>query len=45
MVDPVTLSTGQTYDRAPITTWINNGHYTCPMTGRFVITNPIIPLC
>lgn len=35
MVDPVTLSTGQTYDRAPITKWINDGHYTCPVTGNF----------
>lgn len=40
MVDPVTLSTGQTYDRALISKWINDGHYTCPVTGKFLVTNP-----
>lgn len=42
MVDPVTLSTGQTYDRALISKWINDGHYTCPVTGKFPVTNPNI---
>lgn len=42
MVDPVTLSTGQTYDRAQITRWINDGHYTCPVTGKLLVTNPTI---
>ncbi|XP_073387211.1 uncharacterized protein [Physcomitrium patens] len=43
MVDPVTLSTGQTYDRAPITTWINNGHYTCPVTGLTITSTDLVP--
>ncbi|CAA6667464.1 unnamed protein product [Spirodela intermedia] len=32
MVDPVTLSTGQTYERSNILRWFSMGHLTCPTT-------------
>ncbi|MCO5599223.1 hypothetical protein L7F22_053323 [Adiantum nelumboides] len=32
MTDPVTLSSGQTYDRISIQTWLDDGHSTCPVT-------------
>ncbi|KAK2380608.1 U-box domain-containing protein [Trifolium repens] len=32
MRDPVTVSTGQTYDRNSIESWINTGNTTCPVT-------------
>eukprot|EP00250_Pteridium_aquilinum_P001727 c11933_g1_i1 orf=280-1461(-) len=32
MKDPVTLSTGHTYDRANIEKWLRAGHKTCPVT-------------
>ncbi|KAG4970579.1 hypothetical protein JHK82_036271 [Glycine max] len=31
-VDPVTLCTGQTYERCNILKWISLGHFTCPTT-------------
>ncbi|KAL3536605.1 hypothetical protein ACH5RR_005066 [Cinchona calisaya] len=34
MQDPVVVSTGQTYDRASISLWIDSGHNTCPKTGQ-----------
>jgi hypothetical protein len=34
MRDPVIIATGQTYDRTPITKWIQAGHSTCPKTGQ-----------
>ncbi|KAK2656198.1 hypothetical protein Ddye_009250 [Dipteronia dyeriana] len=30
--DPVTLSTGQTYDRSSIEKWLSDGNLTCPVT-------------
>nr|DAD27995.1 TPA_asm: hypothetical protein HUJ06_029463 [Nelumbo nucifera] len=30
MTDPVTVSTGQTYDRSSIQKWLRAGHNTCP---------------
>ncbi|XP_065875187.1 U-box domain-containing protein 26-like [Euphorbia lathyris] len=30
--DPVTLCTGQTYDRSSIQKWISSGNFTCPVT-------------
>ncbi|XP_058781349.1 U-box domain-containing protein 26-like isoform X1 [Vicia villosa] len=30
--DPVTLTTGQTYDRSSIEKWISAGNFTCPVT-------------
>ncbi|KAF5207645.1 U-box domain-containing protein [Thalictrum thalictroides] len=32
MRDPVTISTGQTYDRSSIESWISTGNSTCPVT-------------
>lgn len=34
MRDPVVIATGQTYDRASISLWIESGHNTCPKTGQ-----------
>lgn len=38
MKDPVTLSTGITYDRESIEKWIRDGNQTCPVTNQ-VLTN------
>ncbi|KAF7150264.1 hypothetical protein RHSIM_Rhsim02G0148300 [Rhododendron simsii] len=43
MMDPVIISTGQTYDRAPISRWIDEGHYTCPKTGQMLVHARIVP--
>ncbi|KAL8189006.1 hypothetical protein R6Q57_029267 [Mikania cordata] len=32
--DPVTLETGQTYERKAIQEWIDRGNYTCPITHQ-----------
>ncbi|RZC83173.1 hypothetical protein C5167_045959 [Papaver somniferum] len=32
--EPVTLETGQTFDRMAIKEWFDQGHKTCPVTGR-----------
>ncbi|XLT10226.1 hypothetical protein HN51_056019 [Arachis hypogaea] len=32
MQEPVTLSTGQTYERSNIVKWFSLGHRTCPIT-------------
>ncbi|CAN4114061.1 unnamed protein product [Withania somnifera] len=32
--DPVTLETGQTFERASITNWFSKGNRTCPVTRR-----------
>ncbi|XP_055818987.1 uncharacterized protein LOC129887786 isoform X2 [Solanum dulcamara] len=32
--DPVTLETGQTFERASITSWFSKGNRTCPVTRR-----------
>lgn len=34
MCDPVTISSGQTYERANIQKWFDDGHDTCPKTER-----------
>ncbi|XP_020266714.1 U-box domain-containing protein 19-like, partial [Asparagus officinalis] len=34
MLDPVTISTGQTYDRESILRWFKDGLDTCPVTGE-----------
>ncbi|KAL3630396.1 hypothetical protein CASFOL_023380 [Castilleja foliolosa] len=34
MKDPVSLSTGITYDRESIEKWIDSGHATCPVTNQ-----------
>ncbi|KAF8407568.1 hypothetical protein HHK36_006702 [Tetracentron sinense] len=38
MKDPVTLSTGITYDRENIETWIEAGNQTCPVTNQVLKT-------
>ncbi|XP_057488105.1 U-box domain-containing protein 26-like [Actinidia eriantha] len=38
MCDPVTASTGQTYDRASIESWLATGNTTCPVT-RVALTD------
>lgn len=42
MTDPVTVATGQTYDRAAIKRWVrNNG--TCPVTGERLRSVELVP--
>ncbi|MCL7030943.1 hypothetical protein MKW94_019450 [Papaver nudicaule] len=36
MEDPVTVSTGQTYDRSSILRWMEDGHCSCPKTGQML---------
>ncbi|KAA8517522.1 hypothetical protein F0562_017848 [Nyssa sinensis] len=43
MRDPVVISTGQTYDRASISLWIESGHNTCPKTGQPLAHTDLIP--
>ncbi|KAK7828707.1 U-box domain-containing protein 19 [Quercus suber] len=45
MVDPVTLSTGHTYDRASITKWFKAGKNikTCPKTGQKLVDSELVP--
>ncbi|XP_068669274.1 U-box domain-containing protein 16 [Aristolochia californica] len=43
MRDPVVVSTGQTYDRASISRWIEAGHGTCPKTGQTLAHSNLIP--
>lgn len=43
MTDPVTVCTGQTYDRASITRWIKAGCRTCPVTGERLRTADLVP--
>ncbi|KAG7611010.1 U box domain [Arabidopsis suecica] len=43
MKDPVIISTGITYDRVSIETWINSGNKTCPVTNTVLTTFDQIP--
>ncbi|CAO2201734.1 unnamed protein product [Urochloa humidicola] len=43
MTDPVTVSTGQTYDRASINKWIKSGCRTCPVTGERLRSGDLVP--
>ncbi|CAA6670652.1 unnamed protein product [Spirodela intermedia] len=43
MKDPVTVSTGQTYDRSSITKWLAAGNRTCPVTGAPLQTTDFVP--
>ena len=43
MSDPVTVSTGQTYDRVSITKWLAAGNRTCPVTGTPLVNTDIVP--
>ncbi|CAM6118549.1 unnamed protein product [Calypogeia fissa] len=43
MRDPVTTSTGQTYDRSSIEKWFEKGHNTCPSTRQVLEDMEIVP--
>ncbi|MCD7460503.1 hypothetical protein HAX54_043651 [Datura stramonium] len=43
MTDPVTVSTGQTYDRASIQKWLKSGNLLCPKTGEKLQTTELVP--
>lgn len=43
MLDPVTIATGHTYDRASISTWFNSGNLTCPVTGEKLTHATLVP--
>ncbi|XP_068664135.1 U-box domain-containing protein 27-like [Aristolochia californica] len=43
MKSPVSLSTGVTYDRSSIQTWLDNGNNTCPATMQVLQTKDFVP--
>ncbi|XP_020236606.1 U-box domain-containing protein 26 isoform X1 [Cajanus cajan] len=43
MRDPVTVCTGQTYDRASIESWVSTGNTTCPVTRATLTDFTLIP--
>ncbi|ONK75339.1 uncharacterized protein A4U43_C03F15810 [Asparagus officinalis] len=43
MKDPVTVSTGITYDRQSIETWFDTGNCTCPVTNQELAAADAIP--
>ncbi|XP_027330923.1 U-box domain-containing protein 18-like [Abrus precatorius] len=43
MMDPVTVSTGQTYDRASIRKWLKAGNTKCPKTGENLKNTELVP--
>ncbi|GMI99474.1 plant U-box 19 [Hibiscus trionum] len=43
MIDPVTVSTGQTYDRSSIHKWLKAGHTICPKTGEKLTSTELVP--
>lgn len=43
MRDPVTVSTGQTYDRSSIESWVATGNSTCPVTRSPLSDFTLIP--
>ncbi|KAL1562539.1 U-box domain-containing protein 30 [Salvia divinorum] len=43
MQDPVTLCTGQTYERPDILKWFSMGHYTCPTTMQELWDDTLTP--
>ncbi|XWS54789.1 hypothetical protein CRYUN_Cryun10bG0119200 [Craigia yunnanensis] len=43
MCDPVTVSTGQTYDRTSIESWVATGNTTCPVTRASLSDFTLIP--
>ncbi|KZV52125.1 U-box domain-containing protein 19-like [Dorcoceras hygrometricum] len=43
MTDPVTVSTGQTYDRASIQKWLRSGNMLCPVTGEHLTSTEMVP--
>jgi hypothetical protein len=43
MTDPVTVSTGHTYDRSSIMKWFRAGNKTCPKTGQKLPNTELVP--
>ncbi|XP_057810975.1 U-box domain-containing protein 19-like [Salvia miltiorrhiza] len=43
MSEPVTLSTGHTYDRSSILKWFSSGNHTCPVTGEKLMSVDLVP--
>lgn len=43
MKDPVTISTGITYDRESIERWFEEGNFTCPVTNQILTSFDLIP--
>ncbi|KAI4367310.1 hypothetical protein MLD38_023061 [Melastoma candidum] len=43
MLDPVTISTGHTYDRSSIESWVATGNTTCPVTRSPLADFSLIP--
>ncbi|CAM8922174.1 unnamed protein product [Rhodiola kirilowii] len=43
MSDPVTVATGQTYDRLSISHWLKSGNSKCPKTGEMLKTMDLVP--
>ncbi|WCJ36053.1 U-box domain-containing protein 19 [Euphorbia peplus] len=43
MTDPVTISTGQTYDRSSIEKWLKAGNIICPKTGERLTSTELVP--
>lgn len=43
MKDPVTLSSGITYDRESIETWLEAGNFTCPVTNKVLTSVDLVP--
>ncbi|XP_061354100.1 U-box domain-containing protein 19-like isoform X2 [Gastrolobium bilobum] len=43
MTEPVTVSTGQTYDRASIQKWLKAGNMICPKTGEKLKNTELVP--
>uniref|UniRef100_A0A7N0RED9 RING-type E3 ubiquitin transferase n=1 Tax=Kalanchoe fedtschenkoi TaxID=63787 RepID=A0A7N0RED9_KALFE len=43
MEDPVIICTGQSYDRAYIIRWMDDGHCTCPKTGQMLTHTRVVP--
>ncbi|KAL5989778.1 hypothetical protein ACLOJK_010672 [Asimina triloba] len=43
MRDPVVVSSGQTYDRASIVRWMEEGHRNCPNSGQLITHDRLIP--
>ncbi|KDP31119.1 hypothetical protein JCGZ_11495 [Jatropha curcas] len=43
MTDPVTVSTGQTYDRSSIEKWFKAGNMLCPKTGEKLKNTELVP--
>ncbi|KAE8124190.1 hypothetical protein FH972_019096 [Carpinus fangiana] len=43
MTDPVTVSTGQTYDRSSIEKWLRAGNMLCPKTGEKLRSKELVP--